>query len=195
MCPSGYYCTTPSALPIACSDGFYSSEGESTCIPCPPGSYCVGAPRDEASKSSCPAGTYSLGEASYCSECPKGYYCPDSAQSPEACPNGYYADIGNMTACDRYTSSYHRPERERNTLKPACSLCTHVFFRIVLVQHSRWPGSEHLFSLALKAAPCRGYVAEGPPPQSSSCPGCDDLGRYTDSSSTLPTALLANQIL
>lgn len=102
VCPGGFYCATPSDLPIACSDGEYSAEGASTCTPCPAGSYCPGPPRDEDSKAPCPAGQYSLGGTSSCSACPKGFYCPDASQGPTACPDGYYADVGNKTACDRY---------------------------------------------------------------------------------------------
>lgn len=100
MCPGGSSCATPSDLPIACSDGYYSADGATACIVCPAGSYCPGPPRDEESKASCPPGTYSESGASSCSQCPKGHFCPDATLAPVACPNGYYAYVGNMTACD-----------------------------------------------------------------------------------------------
>lgn len=99
MCPGGSYCATPSDLPVACSDGYYSPEGDTSCTICPAGSYCP-PPRDEESKALCPPGTYAESGSSSCSECPKGSYCPDAAQGPEACPNGYYSHMGNMTECD-----------------------------------------------------------------------------------------------
>lgn len=112
VCPGGSSCATPSALPIACSDGEYSPEGASTCTTCPAGSYCPGPPRDEDSKAPCPAGQYSLGGTSSCSACPKGFYCPDASQGPTACPDGYYADVGNMTACNRYARGGNKVSRK-----------------------------------------------------------------------------------
>lgn len=101
VCSAGFYCSTPSNLPVACSDGQYSPEGMPTCTSCPAGSYCPGPPFDEDSIAPCPAGLYSLDGTSSCSECPKGFYCPDTSQAPEACPDGYHAYVGNMTACSR----------------------------------------------------------------------------------------------
>lgn len=101
ICPGGYSCSTPSALPVACNEGEYSAGGASACLTCPAGSYCPGPPYEEDSIQACPPGRYSPGGTSLCSECPKGYYCPDASQVPEACPDGYFADAGNQTSCDR----------------------------------------------------------------------------------------------
>lgn len=105
VCPGGYYCSTPSESPIACSDGQYSSEGSSTCMTCPAGFHCPGPVRDEESKVPCSTGQYSLDGRSFCSECPKGHFCPDTSLAPQECPDGYYADLGNTTACTRWAMS------------------------------------------------------------------------------------------
>lgn len=101
ICPAGYTCSTPSALPVACAEGEYSAEGSSTCSTCPAGFYCPGPPFDEASKAACSLGQYSLGGTTVCFSCPKGYYCPDTSQAPEACSAGYVAYRGNQTTCER----------------------------------------------------------------------------------------------
>ena len=125
LCATGYYCpegsTSPyalpcgaaskicpegSAVPIDVAEGYYSPATvselhRSVQLPCPPGSYCIGAEREL-----CPPGTYSdqnLTSSPDClGLCDAGYYCAAGSSDPRQhrcgsaaviCPRGSHAPL------------------------------------------------------------------------------------------------------
>ena len=97
LCPAGYYCSDPVALPIACIPGTFATTGSIECTPCPSGFYC---PYNATQfMLQCPAGTYAneTGQEQ-CEPCPEGYECPTASQQPTVCRRGTYSS-GGVSAC------------------------------------------------------------------------------------------------
>ncbi len=104
LCDAGRYGTgsgTASSCTGACSEGFYCPAGSSnsTAVPCPRGSYCIGAatvPLD------CTGGVYGATArltSSQCSgSCPAGFYCPGRTADPIPCGNRtVYCPLGSRS--------------------------------------------------------------------------------------------------
>lgn len=117
-CPTGYYCPTSTAYPMACPPGTYNSQtGQdalSDCVTteagmysiaastlptgqCNPGHYCP-AGSSGPNQVSCPAGyylpTYGGRSSGDCSLCVAGYYCPKGSADLISCPRGKYCPAG-----------------------------------------------------------------------------------------------------
>ena len=100
--PNHVYCPAGSAIPILCSNGYYSSGGNRTTrvtqIACPMGTYCV-----DGIIYDCPAGRYGRDEKLYTPECSglcqRGYYCPigSTTRVQVPCPLGRYGDKEGLT--------------------------------------------------------------------------------------------------
>ena len=89
-CPAGYQCTNY-ALETACSEGWYSENGDTTCNLCGINEICS----TTAVIGNCPDGTYSLEGRSSCSPCPVGYQCSGSIVTP--CSAGTYSPMGQSS--------------------------------------------------------------------------------------------------
>lgn len=101
ICPAGFSCADPTALPVACKSGEWSRVGAGVCSPCPAGYYCSNAA--VAAPVICPAGTYSIGNATACTACDRGYICPAGSQAAAPpsglCPIGGFCDGTVYTPC------------------------------------------------------------------------------------------------
>ncbi|KAI0228985.1 hypothetical protein LSAT2_020568 [Lamellibrachia satsuma] len=92
ICPRGFYCPVGSSLPLSCEAGTYQNqEGQSSCMPCPEGYYCLANSTDYTDKT-----------------CPSGHYCPLSTSRSDEypCPSGSFNPLGgqtNETACKACT--------------------------------------------------------------------------------------------
>ncbi|KAH3741464.1 hypothetical protein DPMN_048189, partial [Dreissena polymorpha] len=112
ICPPGAECPYSSGYFSFCKPGTYSpARGSQTCLPCPPGSYCVNATINPvvcptghycpqgttmALEFPCPMGTYnnvtgSTNETA-CIDCPPGYYCEGTGNTvPDGqCDEGFW---------------------------------------------------------------------------------------------------------
>ena len=113
-CPQGSYCTLGSPAPILCSVGTYGlplnasalngsgwTSFDSSCMSCPPGSYCDVPGNTNPNLHACSPGRcgYIGQSSSTCSApCPGGYYCPSTQGS--ACPDApYVPNITYARAC------------------------------------------------------------------------------------------------
>eukprot|EP00704_Kipferlia_bialata_P000894 g894.t1 len=116
-CPAGSFCEAGFEDHVECVPGEYQpSTGQSECITCPAGYYCVtgsttyvGSKCDPghycpegsstATENACPAGTYytTTGNDSlaHCIDCPPGKYCEGSAclTPTDVCTQGYYCTL------------------------------------------------------------------------------------------------------
>lgn len=108
-CPIGTYSYTNQSTCTKCSVGYYTLKNESTtCLPCPPGSFCVNGTISE-----CTYGTYSNSTLqSSCSDCPSGYITNNknstSITSCILCPFDYhspYPGSGCLPCEGSYTTS------------------------------------------------------------------------------------------
>ena len=89
-CPAGYSCDNY-ALDSACTEGFYSENGDAACSLCGVNKICS----TTAEIGNCPDGTYSLEGRSSCSPCPVGYQCSGTNVSP--CASGTYSPMGQSS--------------------------------------------------------------------------------------------------
>ena len=118
-CPAGYKCPQGSADKIPCTiDQYQDMPMQSTCSPCPAGSYCESGSLLKPCKAgyycainnvvyACPIGQYLPTTGSSvigdCLSCPQGYACetPGLANPVVTCGPGYYCTGGTTT---RYPS-------------------------------------------------------------------------------------------
>lgn len=79
--------------------GFYQDENnQRACKVCPPGYYC---PYGNANKLVCPAGSYALGAAEFCTKCLPGFYCPDIDKPTQLpCMLGWYTLTSGNALCN-----------------------------------------------------------------------------------------------
>jgi hypothetical protein len=116
-CSSGHYCPGQQSVTLEptkdmannygvydCPAGTYQDQpGQTTCKPCPPGSYCTA---NSISPTNCPTATYQdQSGQSTCKPCPPGWVCEPNLDcdpnSPNCgslltslCPKGYYCPGG-----------------------------------------------------------------------------------------------------
>lgn len=148
-CPRGHSCSSKTAHPVPCTEGYYQNqEGQTSCTICPAGSAC---PFPHESPVSCP---YTTGNtltgavhgwtsnkgATWCypvwgsctsghykypeymageQQCPEGYACSDCFAAPTMCPRGYYSNAG-ATACTLCEAGYKCPS-PYGSMREACS--------------------------------------------------------------------------
>lgn len=91
-CPAGHKCINGKAT--KCNPGYYSTTGD--CKPCPAGQAC---PELCITPYICPAGTFSLAEATECTLCPVGKKCPTTTADAIPCPIGTYQNLKGQTDC------------------------------------------------------------------------------------------------
>ncbi|CAH1789583.1 unnamed protein product [Owenia fusiformis] len=96
ICPEGQHCPQGSATPKDCPPGSYTdSQGESSCIECPEGYYCI------------PENVIPGDPSSVMVSCPEGFYCPNGTSYDwQSCPSGTYSNVRGLaeavqcTPCD-----------------------------------------------------------------------------------------------
>ena len=73
-CAAGYECPTPTSVPKACTQGYYSLAGQTNCTLCPANHRC---PSVNVAPILCDIGVgeYSLLGQFDCSDCPQGQAC------------------------------------------------------------------------------------------------------------------------
>lgn len=92
-CPSGFYCSQGAYVEMRpCATGYYSFEGQSSCMACPAG--------------------YTCNEHGILEPCEKGYYCDGAdvnyMSRSRPCPAGNYCHGGkSYTGCPSGTTSYY----------------------------------------------------------------------------------------
>jgi hypothetical protein len=117
QCPAG--CFFSDLVCSQCAAGSYIGlSGQSSCIPCPPGTSnpSLGS-NSSAACSPCAIGTYSGSGQPSCSDCPSGSYCPDPARSPVICPAGSHCPAKSSTPAPCLSESYS------GLGQPSCSDC------------------------------------------------------------------------
>ena len=87
-CPVGYYCPIGGYLkqtfPVACPAGYQCPRaGLCTFLPTPCGTFTT---KGSSAPQLCPAGTYSPGNSSKCTECTSVIYCPNPGTCKPQCP-------------------------------------------------------------------------------------------------------------
>jgi hypothetical protein len=84
-CPLGYYCSEGTSSPVLCPLGTFTNTTAakqlSECTICQPGKYCNYDSR-------IPQG------------CPRGYFCPIASQEPTSCPKGTFQPSYNQSGID-----------------------------------------------------------------------------------------------
>lgn len=126
-CPAGYYCPAGSKIPKQCEVGTYQSqEGQSSCDPCPAGSYCDGS--DTSTYITCIVGYYCPEGTRYSTEypCPEGTYNDQTGRGAEGqcknCPAGYYCDQkGQTTYSKQILAGYYNTEEKAVVPNPTDS--------------------------------------------------------------------------
>lgn len=97
-CPFGFHCPMNSAEPQSCDSGFYTNTtGQSSCLKCPPGFYCLPVTWRE---------DILVNESITYKPCPRGYYCPEKTGSNwKPCPPGTFSndtslsDVSQCVSC------------------------------------------------------------------------------------------------
>ncbi|XP_070399298.1 uncharacterized protein K04H4.2-like [Nothobranchius furzeri] len=105
-CPEGHYCTQGSSTPLPCPVGSYSNRTRNThisdCLPCPPGFLCVSRGLSFPSHI-CPAGSYCSSGGNNKSQdsiiCSPGNRCPLGAKKQVPCLPGTYQNLPGQADC------------------------------------------------------------------------------------------------
>ena len=118
LCSPGHICAAGSISRYAepCPPATYQDQsGQSTCLTCPIGFYCLGATIHPIScpagywcdagvfePTACPIGTFGanieLGAEADCTDCTKGSYCaePGISAPTDLCNAGFYCNVGSI---------------------------------------------------------------------------------------------------
>ncbi|CAG5113265.1 Oidioi.mRNA.OKI2018_I69.chr2.g7385.t1.cds [Oikopleura dioica] len=92
ICRAGKYCSNGSERD--CGTDEVSADGQSSCIPCPPGYACPNEKLQDAVR--CLPGNFIQGTS--CTPCPAGSYCPSPTAGRKNCPEGTFSQAG-ATSC------------------------------------------------------------------------------------------------
>ena len=106
----------------SCNDGYRKNAVESTCEPCPAGTYAINSP---STCSACPIGTYSsYTTASMCLECAIGTYSSDvGTTSCTMCIAGTYSSSTSSSVCSMCDSGTYSTSIGSSTCTK-CTACT-----------------------------------------------------------------------
>jgi len=197
-CPAGNFSNAINSIECpACSPGYYSSEGEITCHPCPKGTYsptsakflsgCLTCPPfsvshiGKAKCTNCSLGQYTSPDLSGCVDCPTGYYSEieiDSIDKCLMCPVGTYSPISGSNSsmnCIKCPIGFFGFKNGSNSFTQ-CKRCPPGTFNAKA-------GGAHITSCSLCPI---GYYSQSygsascvPCPSNTSCP-------YMGSSAVLP---------
>ncbi|KAM3922961.1 uncharacterized protein RB166_012036 [Leptodactylus fuscus] len=108
ICPAGHFCSK--GIRLACPPGTWNSQKEtdnsSSCLPCPPGTYCDMPGLAEPAGPCHPGYFCLLGSSSPRPEggivgdiCPSKHFCPEGSFEPIPCPEGTYSNSTGQSVC------------------------------------------------------------------------------------------------
>ena len=135
-CPGGTRCPSGSVSFTSCGVGYYSRDGDSTCLLCELGHYC-GKNTTSYDEMINGGGSWENSgdlagvcfNGTYCdagmirppdllrNSCPRGYYCPTGTEYPAPCPAGRYglsSGLGSAEECSLTPSGFYTVEASRN---------------------------------------------------------------------------------
>lgn len=116
-CPANRSCPDGISI-VACSDGYYNPDGQSTCYICPVGYWCSPTseelsrqPRACAAGNLCDEeGIYEDPSVTLTRVCPIGQYCPEATAEAINCPAGTYGattGLSSSSDCSTMTAGYY----------------------------------------------------------------------------------------
>ena len=157
ICPSGHYCPNATSTPQPCPPGtFFNATGAKSlrdCLPCTPGSYCMGSGLSTPtglcfSGYYCPGGENTSSPES--TQCRPGYQCPRGSADQQRCPSGMYQDQPRQATCKTCLPGFFCDQRFTPIVLDQNSTCPPGYYCPSGTMHARqWPCPSGTYSNSL----------------------------------------------